>query len=156
MQWGLTHVAVLALAILATSIATGCSRVTPVPPGSTPLAQAVAERELDTVAALLAGGAEADSCDERGETALMIAVATDQYRIANLLVDHGADVWFADTLGYTPAAFAHNSRLIVQSEEGRELTRFIDQLRLVGYPWPPPDRIQVQEMRRKGRWPPRR
>ncbi|KUL95743.1 hypothetical protein DK26_11815 [Bosea sp. WAO] len=123
-------------------------------PGSTPLAQAVVNRDLALVEKLLAVGAPPDSADERGQSALTLATATDQYRMANLLVAHGANIWFADRLGFTPAIFAQYSRLRPDSEEGRALRQFISLLQKAGYPWPPATPPEVKALREAGRWPP--
>ena len=135
----------------------GCAQVSSeVPPGSTPLAQAVAEQRPDLVAQLLSAGASPDSADERGTAAIIIAAATDQFAVATMLAEAGADVFAADQLGYTPAIYARTSHVADDSAEGEARRAFIDILRARGHPWPPPFPDEVVALRAAGQWPPRR
>lgn len=118
------------------------------------LAQAVAEQDIEKVRALLQNGADPNDCDERGVQALLIATATDQFRVANLLLDHKADIWVSRKLGFTPGDYAVERRMREGSVEDVARQEFIRRLRLAGYPWPPPSPDEVVELRRTGRWPP--
>ncbi|WP_371136529.1 ankyrin repeat domain-containing protein [Novosphingobium sp.] len=145
------HFGVLALAALLL----GCTDMTPAPPGSSPLANAVVNREAAMAMQLLDSGASPNSADERGTAALILAAVTDQYRLANLLVQRGADVWAADSMGYTAAIYASTSRLDDESDEGKARLVFISTMRAAGYSWPPPWPKDVLAMKDAGRWPPR-
>lgn len=149
MVWNLR----LALAALAAFVA-GCSNVSPIPPGSSPLANAVVNKRPDAVQQLLASGESPDSVDERGTTALVLAAATDQFVIANMLVDQNANIWAASKLGYTAAIYANTSHIPDDSEEGQARLRLIERLKAAGYPWPPPWPDDVMELRSAGQWPP--
>lgn len=142
--------------LAAAALLLGCTQVTPVPPGSTPLANAVVSRQPDEVAKLLSGGASPDSADERGTAALILAAATDQYRIANMLVNGRANVWAADSMGYTAAIYANTSHIPDDSDEGKARLVFVKLLKDSGYPWPPPWPKDVLALQQAGRWPPPR
>ncbi len=142
--------------ILTAQLAWGCSDMTAMPPGSTPLANAVVHQRPDIVAQLLAAGAPPDSADERGTSALLLATATDQFVIANLLLDHKANIWATDKLGYTAAIYAYTSHVPDDSPDGEARRKLIARLQTAGYPWPPPWPDDVKAMREAGQWPPQR
>lgn len=142
--------------IAAALLACGCSEMNAMPPGSTPLADAVVHQRADVVAQLLVSGASPDSVDERGTSALILATATDQFVIANMLLDHRANIWAADKLGYTAAIYAKTSHVPDESEEGKARRQVIDRLRAAGYPWPPPWPDDVKALREAGQWPPQK
>ena len=121
---------------------------------SGPLAAAVANRRADEVTSLLASGVSPDDRDERGQEAIIIAASTDQFAIANILVDRGANIWAANRLGFTPALFAFTSHVSANSPEGTAREIFISKLKGRGYPWPPPWQNEVVALRSSGNWPP--
>lgn len=118
------------------------------------LAAAVANRDIDEVEGLLTAGANPDDRDHIGEEAILSATASDQFRIANLLADHGANIWATDELGFTPGNFTAASIVLPDSIEGRARERFIERLRAAGYPWPPHGSNDVMALRSAGQWPP--
>jgi ankyrin repeat protein len=68
---------------------------------------------VEAVSMLLERGAQMDSIDDDGWTALHMAVNNSQYEVAYMLLDRGANVDAHDTCGQTPLFFAaHESRLI--------------------------------------------
>lgn len=150
MRQGLRFVGVTGLVYLC-----GCQEVVHLPPGSSPLANAVVHRRMDLVSQLLKSGSSPDSKDERGTAALILAAATDQFQIANVLTKAGASIWEADTLGYTPAVYAHTSHVTKDSPEDKARVEFISFLREKSYPWPPPWPDDVLEMKKAGNWPPK-
>ncbi len=58
--------------------------------------------DADGVAAAIAGGAQIETRDHRGRTALMLAVLADQVEVAKLLVTSGADPDALDDRNDTP------------------------------------------------------
>jgi hypothetical protein len=136
----------------------GCHNVTDqraaIQPGD--VAAAVADRDSSRVQQLLRAGASANDSDERGEPALLIATASDQFGIANALVAHGADIWAASDLGFTAGSFAYHSVASGTHPEAGARDQFIATLRERGFPWPPPRTDDVVKMREAGNWPPRR
>lgn len=122
--------------------------------GASQLASAVSDRRVDVVKELLSSGANPNDKDERGEEALLIATSTDQFTIANLLVEHGANIWVASKLGFTPGLLAYTTHLPPGSVEGQACEEFVNKLKNAGYPWPPPWQDEVAAMRNTGAWPP--
>lgn len=122
---------------------------------SSPLAKAVMDRNYGRVAQLLVQGEAVDSTDHAGRSALWVAVASNNYPIANLLLDHGADIWFADDMGFAVVAFPYVSKNKLGSEDALEQARFIRRVREAGCPWPPYLPDVVEKMREEGKWPPR-
>ena len=75
--------------------------------GETVLMTAARTGRLDTVKALLAGGANVHGTERvRGQTALVWALSERHLDVAEALVAHGADVRGRTTSGYTPLLFA--------------------------------------------------
>ena len=70
-----------------------------------------ADGALSLVSSLLASGAELDVHDDLGYTPLHYAAKHDHYKIAELLINHGADVNANDEerIGETPLAVAVRS-----------------------------------------------
>ncbi len=149
----LVHFATFQFFAATAILLSGCTQMTPVPEGSTPLATAVADRDADRVVRLLQNGETADSKDERGTAAVIIASASGQFEIANLLAQNGANLWAADTLGYTAAIYAYTSRVPDDSTEGLARKQFVERLQHAGYSWPPPWPKDVVALRAAGRWP---
>jgi len=118
------------------------------------LSQAVANANLDAVKRLLDAGAEPNDPDERGVTPLLVAAAGSQFRIANLLVDFGADIWALKKFGLNVGIYTYNSRVVDDSDEGRARALLIERLRAAGFPWPPPHANQMESLVQAGKWPP--
>jgi ankyrin repeat protein len=77
------------------------------PKGDTPLMVAARTGDVETVAVLLAHGATVNTKEpERGQTALMWAVAEAHPAVAKVLVENGANVDARSTGGFTPLLFA--------------------------------------------------
>ena len=75
--------------------------------GETPLMSAAHAGNLDSVVVLLEHGANVDAKEPvREQTALMWAIGEKHTDIARVLVNHGADIHAATTLGFTPLLFA--------------------------------------------------
>ncbi len=119
-------------------------------------ANLVVNRDYDALTKALAAGSDPNGKDYRGEPALMLAVSTNQYNAANLLLDYGADLWYADKLGFTAAIFTYGDKDMTWSkpESQAAYSRFVDRLKQANYPWPPPNPVQMQAMLQAGQWPP--
>jgi ankyrin repeat protein len=77
------------------------------PGGETPLMTASRVGSLPTVKALLARGAAVESKDDRrGQTALMWAAAEGHAKVAEMLIEVGADLHHRLPSGFTPLLFA--------------------------------------------------
>lgn len=141
--------------VVALQLATGCVRKE----GEAKVdkaVEAVTNGDLAKLEIALREGGNANAADKRGVPALMIAVGSDQFRAANMLVASGADIWIVDDFGATPAHMALLARLEPGSPEGDARDLFIVHLREAGYPWPPPTPAQILEAKKAGHWPPKR
>ena len=118
------------------------------------LAEPIAKRDLGSVEAALSKGANPDERDDRGNPVLVLAAATDQFRIANLLLARGADIYATDDFGLLAGTLASQSRVAPDGVEGKALAEFVAALQGHGHPWPPPGPKAVQQMKAAGKWPP--
>lgn len=96
--------------------------------------------------------------DERGlednSTPMISAAQTEQWRMVEILIDHGADIWTYDEFGITAAQAAMTSRLLPGSVEDEARQRVIAKLKARGYPFPPPESDKVLRLVTEKRWPP--
>ncbi len=119
------------------------------------LVERIAKGDLAGLEAALAAGANPNEKDDRGNPALVLAAATDQYRMANLLLDKGADTYATDDFGLLAGTLASQSRVQTESVEGKALAVFVASLKARGHPWPPPGPKEVQRLKGEAKWPPR-
>ena len=82
--------------------------------GVTALVLAVRENSLETVSALLAGGADVNQTAGDGSTPLVVSLMNAQAPMAKLLLDHGADVKIANLKGWNPLYLAIKARTLEQ------------------------------------------
>jgi hypothetical protein len=118
------------------------------------IAKHINKGDLSGVESALKAGANPNEHDDRGNPAIVLAAATDQYQIANLLLDKGADFYATDDFGLLAGTLASQSRLLPDSVEGKALATFISRLKSRGHPWPPPGPNQVERLKAAGQWPP--
>jgi len=118
------------------------------------LAERIVKRDLEGVKKALEAGAKPDERDERENPAILLAAITDQYRIANLLLDAGADIYATDKFGLSAGSLAEDSRLLPDSIEGHAHSEFVAKLKAKGHPWPPPGPKKVRELKAENNWPP--
>jgi ankyrin repeat protein len=78
--------------------------------GVTPLMLAVREKGVETIDALLGGGAPIDQKAGDGTTALIVALQNGDAAIAKTLIERGADVNAANGKGWTPLFLAVKNR----------------------------------------------
>jgi hypothetical protein len=113
---------------------------------------AVAYRDIEGVRALLASGARPDERDETGQTPLIYAASSDQFRIAELLLQYGADPFAFDRFGVTAAEFLANSREPNETPDGQARLRVVSMMQAAGVPVPPPPRPEVLRLAAAGQW----
>lgn len=87
-------------------------------------------------------------------TPMIFAAGSDQWTMAEILLDHGADIWAHDEFGITAAQMADTSRIVPGSDEDRARLRVIAKLKARGYPFPPPNRDEILQLVKDRRWPP--
>ena len=113
---------------------------------------AIDERNVAAVDALLATGAFIDEQDFEGRTPLITATVTDQFVIAEKLIDRGADVMAADQFGTSALEFIATSREVDYSPDGQARLRIVARIEAAGLPYPPPPRDMVVKLRESGMW----
>lgn len=107
------------------------------------LIDAVFHEDERSVRRLIAAGAPLEQPDEDGQTPLVLAAKTDQFVLANILLDAGANPMAASKFGWTAPYAAHSSQLAGGPEfAAREA--FIAKLRQRGITFPPPRPAQVR------------
>jgi hypothetical protein len=119
------------------------------------LVQATMDESEARVRLLVSQGANLEEADHKQQTALLIATMTDQFEIAEVLIDAGANVWTASMFGWTPGYAAQTSR-IAGGPDAEARQRVIAKLQAKGFPFPAPTPEQVEAAMEKGQWPPRR
>lgn len=117
------------------------------------LVDAVMNESDSRVAALIEQGAPLEETDHKGQTALIIAAKTDQFRIAEDLLAAGANPFAASTFGWT-AGYAAQTSQLQRGPEFEALQRFTAALVQRGYPMPGPDKAEIKSMVQEGTWPP--
>lgn len=119
---------------------------------------AVANSSIDDVNRLIGEGVDVNAPDYRGQAPLLLAVATYQFRIAEVLIDNGADIFAVDKLGFNvglyASAFPPTTDPISGTVENDARERVIQKLKEGGFPWPPPWQDEVLQMKASGKWPP--
>lgn len=91
-----------------------------------------------------------------GHTALWTAVASEQYEIADLLMDHGASGWVVEGSGGTPALTLSRGGPVVFGGKGQDALRqkLLDRMKAVpGVPWPPPGVLAMRKLVLAGDFP---
>jgi hypothetical protein len=88
---------------------------------------AVTEGDLGRAKSLLSSGADANTKDERGNTALMLAAGMGDLKMARLLLENGADVHRRNTDGLTALgwAYAPSGSQYVPLRERRAVVRLL-------------------------------
>lgn len=116
---------------------------------------AVMHRERARVAELISQRVPLDPRNEERDTPLTLATVSDQFIIAEMLMDAGADIFAHNMFGWTAGFAAQTSRLEPGTAEGDARQRVIAKLQARGFPWPAPDPDTVQALGATGGWPPR-
>lgn len=121
----------------------------------TTVADAVTIKNIEAVSQLIREKKDVNTPDNRGQAPLLIAVSTQQFQIAEVLIDSGANIWAINTLGFNVGLFTYNSQVAEESPEGRAKNRVVEKLQAQGFPWPPPWHDETLKMVEKGNWPPK-
>lgn len=120
----------------------------------THLQDAVNERSASAVERLIAVGADLEERDARGATPLINACGTDQFRIAEMLLKAGANIYATDDYDMTAGRMLWISRVSPSSPEGAARARVLKSMEARGFPFPAPNRDVVAAAKRAGNWPP--
>lgn len=119
-----------------------------------PATEAMSLNDWDRVELLLKHGLDLNARDETGETLLHEAVGMDNFRLAERLLDRGADPWAVGFHGGAVGTGAARPLAFEDSREDEARSRIVDRLKAAGWPWPPPDARQVRAAVLAGAWPP--
>ena len=117
------------------------------------LIDAVRNRNLGMVEALITKGYPLEERDHRGSTALRIAAGSEQYVIAEKLVEAGADIYTMDSLHITAAGAIYKSNLIAGNPDGNARQRLLELMRELEVPEPVPSRKEMPLALKNGGWP---
>lgn len=120
----------------------------------TSLIKAVYDGNESRVRALVSSGANLEERKSDESTPLLLAAETDQFEIAEILIDHGANIWatseFGDTVGYA----TEQSRLIGGPDfDARQ--RVLAKLKERGFPFPAEHPTVIEKKQAARQWPPR-
>ena len=107
------------------------------------LIAAVIDGDDAQVRRLVAQGAPVDERNRKGETPLILAAKTDQFRTAEFLLQSGADVMAASRFGWTAGYAAQSSRL-ARGPEADARDRVLAELKARGFPFPAPHPADLQ------------
>ena len=119
-----------------------------------PLTSVIGINSLGAVRLLLDNGADVNYRDRVGISALYSAVAMQNYRIAELLLERGADPWIVTSNGDTIGAAATGSVRPGEAVEIAARERVMAQLSAAGWTFPAPNHAEVRAAVQEGRWPP--
>ncbi|MEM8725163.1 MAG: ankyrin repeat domain-containing protein [Pseudomonadota bacterium] len=103
---------------------------------------------------LIESGAALEEVDIKGQTPLIIAAKTDQFEIAERLLEAGADPFAVSQFGWT-AGYATATSRLQRGPEFEAKARVTAMLEERGYPMPGPDKPDIKRSVAEGKWPPR-
>lgn len=118
------------------------------------LIAAVYDRDARRVRELIASGANLEERKSDGSTPLLLAVESDQFEIAEALIDAGADIWATSEFGDSVGWATEKSRL-GPGRDGDARRRVLIKLRARGFPFPAQHRSVVLRQIQAGAWPPK-
>ena len=121
---------------------------------TSPMIEALSLGDWPKVELLLRHGYAINGLDDVGQTALVDAVAMDNFRLAERLLDAGADPWVVGTTGGNAGSGAAAAVALKEPEEDKARLRYGERLRKAGWPWPPPSPLEIRKAVLAGQWPP--
>ncbi len=120
-----------------------------------PLKAAIGLNSLGAVRLLLQHGARINDHDATGATPLRLAVEQQNFRIAELLLEKGADPWAVGSNGETVGTVLSGPMRPGEPEEQAARPRVLDGLKAAGWRIPgAPDAKETRRLVLTGAWPP--
>ena len=120
-----------------------------------PLKAAIGLNSLGAIRLLLQHGAKVDDHDATGATPLRLAVEQQNFRIADLLLEKGADPWTVGGNGETVGTVLAGPMRPGEPEEQAARPRVLEALKKAGWRIPGgPDAKQTRRLVLTGAWPP--
>lgn len=102
-----------------------------------PLLSAARRGNVEAARLLLRHGADPGWRDSSGTSLLQTAVDMDSMRVAEAMIDAGADPWAADSRGTVPARGIYEQLKLVSEGEEKARARLLVSIRRSDKPWPP-------------------
>ncbi len=102
-----------------------------------PLLSAARSGNVEATRLLLRHGADPAWKDSSGTSILQTAVDMDSMRVAEAMIEAGADPWAADDRGTVPARGIYEDLKLTSTEEQQARQRLLARIRRPDKPWPP-------------------
>jgi hypothetical protein len=113
--------------------------------------------QVGGVMMLLRHGLDVNWEDEFGNNHLQNTIDMENYRIAELLIEKGSNLWRIGGGGALPAQYFISPMVIENSADNearlRLLAKVESEAKMKDFPWPPPDLKTVRKMVLLGKWP---
>lgn len=119
-----------------------------------PIRTAISLASLGGVRMLLDHGADPNARDRLGGTALHTALNMEQFTIAELLLERGANPWAITSGGGNLASASVEPMLTVSDIQGQAQRRLGERVRRMNWPEPMPTTRQIRALALAGEWPP--
>jgi hypothetical protein len=114
-------------------------------------------QQVGGVMMLLRYGLDVNWEDQFGDNHLQTALAMQQYRIAELLIEKGSNLWRIGGGGALPAQYFVRPLILDRPLENEARLRLLakaeSEAEVKGFSWPPPDLKTVRKMVLLGKWP---
>jgi hypothetical protein len=118
------------------------------------LVEAVMNEDEGRVRQLIAARANLEEQDGDEQTPMLIAAISDQFIIAEMLLDAGVSIWAKSDFGWTVGYAAQTSNLVRGGENEARL-RVLARLKAKGFPFPAEHPTIIEAKAARGEWPPR-
>ncbi|WP_457311718.1 ankyrin repeat domain-containing protein [Sphingomonas sp. UYAg733] len=130
------------------------AKATPADSPLGPMRAAIAANSVGAVRLLLDFGADLRAAGPTGTRALQVALDMERFRIAELLLDRGADPWAIDASGANLGTSVTTAMFTAVSEEEASQARLAQRALALGWPNPALTPGQIREAALSGNWPP--